>query len=81
MPYGETTTPEIERVGAAVVDSCYVVHKKFGPGLLESVYEVCFCHELRKRRVETEPKSLFPSFTTACGSTRAFVLTCWPKAE
>ena len=25
------------------------MHKKLGPGLLEKVYEVCFCHELSKR--------------------------------
>ncbi|PIP06750.1 MAG: GxxExxY protein, partial [Syntrophobacterales bacterium CG23_combo_of_CG06-09_8_20_14_all_48_27] len=24
-------------------------HKILGPGLLERVYEVCFCHELSKR--------------------------------
>jgi len=23
-----------------------------GPGLLEKVYEVCFCHELSKRKIE-----------------------------
>jgi GxxExxY protein len=25
------------------------VHKELGPGLLERVYEVCFCHELTRR--------------------------------
>jgi GxxExxY protein len=25
------------------------VHKNLGPGLLEKVYEICFCHELTKR--------------------------------
>ena len=25
------------------------MHKALGPGLLEKVYEVCFCHELTKR--------------------------------
>ena len=32
------------------------VHTVLGPGLLESAYEVCFAHELRKRglRVETQ---------------------------
>ena len=25
------------------------VHKELGPGLLEKVYETCFCHELIKR--------------------------------
>jgi GxxExxY protein len=27
------------------------VHKQLGPGLLEKVYEVCFCHELSKKGI------------------------------
>jgi GxxExxY protein len=42
-------TPEEERIARAIVDAAYAVHKALGPGLLESVYEVCFCHELAKR--------------------------------
>ena len=34
---------------AAVVDAAYAVHSALGPGLLESVYEVCLGHELEKR--------------------------------
>lgn len=32
-----------------VVDAAFAVHKNLGPGLLEKVYELCFCHELSKR--------------------------------
>jgi GxxExxY protein len=43
-------TSEIEEVVAAeIVDAAYTVHKALGPGLLEKIYEVCFCHELTKR--------------------------------
>ncbi len=40
-----------EEIGRKIVDAAYVVHKHLGPGLLEKVYEVCFCHELKKRRL------------------------------
>ena len=40
---------EEEKIGKAVVDAAYVVHSELGPGLLEKVYEACFCHELAKR--------------------------------
>ncbi len=40
---------ELEVIGKKVVDAAYAVHKTLGPGLLEKVYEVCFCHELKKR--------------------------------
>ena len=49
MSFGETTSIEIERAATAIVDSCFVVHKRFGPGLLESVYKACLAAELRKR--------------------------------
>jgi GxxExxY protein len=37
-----------ERIAKLVVDAAYKVHSKLGPGLLEKVYELCFCHELSK---------------------------------
>ena len=41
----------VERIARLVVDAAYAVHINLGPGLLEKVYEVCFCHELEKRRL------------------------------
>lgn len=41
-----------ELIARKIVDAAYVVHKTLGPGLLERVYEVCFCHELAKRGLE-----------------------------
>ena len=38
-----------ESIAEKIVDAAYTVHKVLGPGLLERVYEVCFCHELCKR--------------------------------
>ena len=43
-----------ERVTTAVVDAAFAVHKQLGPGLLESIYEVCLCHELSKRGIAFE---------------------------
>ena len=38
-----------EEAGRKIVDAAYAVHKELGPGLLESVYETCLCHELTER--------------------------------
>jgi len=45
---------EEDKIGKAVVDSAYIVHKELGPGLLEKVYEVCLSHELRKSGLNVE---------------------------
>jgi GxxExxY protein len=37
-----------EDIGRKVVNAAYTVHKELGPGLLEKIYEICFCHELEK---------------------------------
>jgi GxxExxY protein len=41
-------------IASAVVDAAYCLHKHFGPGLSETVYEVCLAHELRKRGLHAE---------------------------
>lgn len=40
---------EDERIATAIVDAALTVHRALGPGLLESVYEICLAHELRQR--------------------------------
>ena len=40
---------EIEEVGKQIVDAAIKVHRVLGPGLLESTYQACLAHELRKR--------------------------------
>jgi GxxExxY protein len=34
-----------------IVVIAITIHKTLGPGLLESVYEKCFCYELQKRNI------------------------------
>ena len=45
----EPIPEELNIIGKKIVDAAYTVHKNLGPGLLERVYEICFCHELQKR--------------------------------
>lgn len=40
-----------EILAKEIVDCCFKVHKQLGPGLLEKVYEVYFCHELFKKGI------------------------------
>ena len=43
---------EENRLAAVAVDLCFKIHKRFGPGLFESVYESIFCHEWEKTGIE-----------------------------
>jgi len=43
-----------EFIAEKIVDAAYTVHMILGPGLLERVYEVCFCHELSKRELKCQ---------------------------
>ena len=43
-----------ESIAGKIVDAAYTVHKILGPGLLEKIYEVCFCHELSKRGLQNK---------------------------
>lgn len=45
------TNERRELLGKQVVDIAYQIHKTLGPGLLEKVYESCFCYELTKRNI------------------------------
>ena len=49
-----------EALARKIVDSAYTVHKKLGPGLLERVYEVCFCHELSKQGLKYQRQADIP---------------------
>jgi GxxExxY protein len=40
-----------ESLAKTIVDCAFNVHNNLGPGLLEAIYEHCFCHELQKRNI------------------------------
>ena len=41
-------------IAKEIVDTAYYVHRKLGPGLLESVYEVILAHTLKSRGLKVE---------------------------
>jgi len=51
---------EEERIGKAIVNAAYIVHKELGPGLLEKVYEICFCHVLTKNGYQVKRQINIP---------------------
>jgi GxxExxY protein len=39
-------------ISGVVMDLCIAIHRKYGPGLFESVYEEILCYELQKSGIE-----------------------------
>jgi len=56
----EPLSPSVEAYGARLLDAAFDVHRKLGPGLLESVYECCVCHELAKRKIAFQRQLSLP---------------------
>ena len=47
-------------VSEAVIGAAIEVHRTLGPGLLESVYEQCLCHELAQRGIAFHQQLALP---------------------
>lgn len=40
-----------KQLASQIINIAITIHKALGPGLLESVYEKCFCYELSRRKI------------------------------
>ena len=65
MNHKGTRTPRpipkaTDLVARQVVDAAFAVHSTLGPGLIESVYERCLCHELAERGLDFKRQLSLP---------------------
>jgi GxxExxY protein len=51
---------DINQLTGKVIGAAIEVHKTLGPGLLESVYEECLCHELTLQKIAFERQKELP---------------------
>jgi GxxExxY protein len=51
---------DINQISAQIIDAAMKVHSALGPGLLESAYEGCMLHELRKRGLKVYSQVVLP---------------------
>ncbi len=56
----EPISEELERLSKIAVNAAYQVHSALGPGLLESVYEVCMMYEFAKVGIQAERQLAVP---------------------
>lgn len=58
----EFTEKDYNLLTEKIIEACIEVHKELGPGLLESVYEVCTIAVLKKKGLRVESQVKLPVF-------------------
>jgi GxxExxY protein len=53
-------SPEVNTVSGKILDAAFAVHSKLGPGLLESIYEICLEYELQRRGLKVQRQVRVP---------------------
>ena len=56
----EKIMDDLNQITAATIGAAMEVHKELGPGLLESVYEVCLAYELQQRGLKVKRQTPLP---------------------
>ncbi len=50
----------VDELTSTIIRAAMKVHTALGPGLLESAYEACLCHELRKQGLKADRQVVLP---------------------
>ena len=51
---------QLNKLSKVILDSSIEVHRNLGPGLLESVYEVCLCKEFSVKNISLQRQAALP---------------------
>jgi GxxExxY protein len=57
---GQERLSYLNTISGKIIGAAIEVHKELGPGLLESVYEACLCHELKIQGVSFDSQVDLP---------------------
>lgn len=53
-------TENYNELSGKIIECCIEVHKELGPGLMESVYEICLISVLKKKNLKVESQVSIP---------------------
>ena len=69
---------QVNEISRRVIGACIQIHRGLGPGLLESTYEECLCHELSLQGVAFERQKPCPSLIKGSNLIAAIVsMSLW----
>lgn len=58
--FTEECKRKCDELSNVIIGCAIEVHKQLGPGLLESAYEACLCHELTAKKIDVKRQELLP---------------------
>ena len=64
-----------------VINYSIVIHRRLGPGLLESVYEMILCRMLQRHGLKVDRQLGISFDSMGCTSTKVFESTCSSKTK
>ena len=64
----------LNKISEAIIGAAIEVHKFLGPGLLESVYEVCLIEELEERGLNVQQQVYLPLYYKGRLTKKFFVI-------
>ena len=53
---------QLNKLSEAIIGAAIEVHKYLGPGLLETVYEICLVEELERRGLKVQQQVRLPLY-------------------
>jgi GxxExxY protein len=59
-PNSKLSVKQLNHFSGKVIEAAIKVHRKLGPGLLESAYEKCLLFELSKTGIHVQSQSILP---------------------
>jgi GxxExxY protein len=68
---------EINNLSGEILDCCISVHKEYGAGFLESVYEACLMKEFELRGIKAERQRKVPVIYKGHYLNKDFILIYW----
>ena len=70
----EERLEQLNKISEAIIGAAIEVHKFLGPGLLESVYEVCLIEELEQRNLKVQKQVRLPLYYKGKLTDKYFVI-------
>ena len=72
---------DLDDTTGAIVDAAMQIHRKLGPGLLESVYEIVLARDLERRGFRVKRQRIVSLNTTESYLTKRFARIYWSKSR